>query len=37
MRIEMLDELIETIFGMEEINEEYDILEDLCDCINLND
>ena len=36
MRIEMLDELIEAIFGMKEISEEYDILEDLCDCINLN-
>ena len=37
MRIEILDELIETIFGVEEISEEYDILEDLCDCISLND
>lgn len=37
MRIEMLDELIEAIFGMEEIGEEHDILEDLYDCINLND
>ena len=36
MGTEMLDELIEAIFGMEEISEEYDILEDLCDCINLN-
>ena len=43
---EMLDELVEVIFGMEEITEEieevrtenvYDILDDLYDCINLND
>lgn len=43
---EMLDELVEAIFGMEEITEEieevrtenvYDILDDLYNCINLND
>lgn len=42
MKMEMLNELMEAIFGMEEIEEVkeesvYDILDDLYDCINLND
>ena len=41
MKKEMINELVEAIFRIEEVKDESeytcDILEDLCDCINLND
>ena len=35
MRIRLFNKLLEMIFGAKEV--ECDILESLCDCINLND
>ena len=35
MKIKLFNKLLEMIFGVKEV--ECDILECLCDCINLND
>ena len=37
MKIELFNKLLEMVFGVKEAEDSCDILDALCDCINLND
>ena len=37
MKIELFNKLLEMVFGVEVVEDNCDILDALCDCINLND
>ena len=37
MKIELFNKLLEMVFGIKKVEDSCDILDALCDCINLND